>query len=616
MTQYFSYFVEGSEQFVLLATIATLWVGLAALGGLATGRRHVMEAAPIYGWGVISLVFVPFGTLTAIPFSFLAWGLFGLAAIGALYVYRRDGALFAPGTIKMAALVLPLLLIASTMMASQWDEFSHWLPAPRFLLQTDAFPSAANPVTGTQMLPAYPYNWPLLTYLASKLAGDFQEGAGRILNVALLMSFGLIAARLALHGAGRSFPGTVSWPLAGLALMAGTLLNPSFVQKVVLTAYADTSTAVIVAFGAYIGWKLLDALVESDDAGARSLAWQFALSMVVLINIKQVNLVLLVSLLAGICLAGLRDPLIRNGRLIGLLAAAAAPALILYLVWRLYVGTAMASFPGGGEAVFMPLDQWNIGIIPQILGQMLVVAGKKIGHFGPAFLAVGFAVHGLIRFRGSFDRLAIIVASGFLGYNAFMLLVYVGSFSEYDALRVVSYWRYNMHVALLSVLFGAFGAGWLWRRFLGDGPVDRRLAFVPVALVLVAPLIFAPKLRFDLHEDKPQFNGVAFDLAHMLEPEVPLHMLDPQGSGEAAVIARYRMNRLEIPRVTGFHKRDLAAIQRFLDKVESDGQVLVQSVSEPVEQGLGLDLEPGHVYLTGRDGEGWKILHHWSPPFR
>lgn len=613
MSDFASYFVGGGRQILTLASALLLWFGLAGIGGLITGPHRTMEATPIFGWAVVSLVLTVTGTLIGLSLQVAAWALIFLGAAAVVTVYVRDGALLASGSIKVLVLGTPLLLIAAAMIASQWDEFSHWLPAGRFLFETDGFPARSNPATGTPMFAAYPYNWPILTYLASKLAGGFQEGAGRLFNVLLLMAFGMAALKTAFMGADRQFPSQLGWPLAGLALMGGTLLNPSFVQKVVLTAYADTSTAVLVAFGAYIGWLMLNALSAEKDEQVRGLAWQFCLVAVALINIKQVNLVLLVLLLSGIGLAGLRDPSVRIRDLMARLPVMAALPLASYGLWRYYVGTEMGQW-SGAEFQLREFKDWLFPLIPQILWAMTTVALKKAHFFGIMVVACGFAIKGLWRYKGPFDGLNIIIVTVFLGYNSFLFFIYVmGAFGDFGAVRAISFWRYNMHVALLAVLFGAFGAGLLWQRWVGERPLARPVKALPVVLVLVAPLVFAYKLRFDLEPPKPRFNAVGMDLANMLEPGIPVRLLDPKGSGEAGVITRFHIKR-NVPWVSAQYQPTAKDIRAFVSELGTNGHVVVHSVTPAVNEGLGLNLQDGPSYLLARNGEDWRIVHKWTKP--
>ena len=609
MSQYLSYFIDGRDQFLTLGAVLLLWLGLAGIGAVITGERREYEATPLYGWAVAVVLLTFSGVLSPIPFTYVAWLLAAIALPATVIAYRRHGGLLAAGSLKVFILALPLILIASAMVASQWDEFSHWLPAPRFLLQYDAFPSRDYPVTGSPMLPAYPYSWPFLTYLTSRFAGQMVEGTGRLINVLMLMSLGLVAIKLAFEGAGRKMPEKPGWTLCALALMTGTLLNPTFVQKIVLTSYADTPTAVLVAFSAYVSWRLLEVLSSEDDSQAWLLAWQFALLALVLINIKQVNLVLVVVILAGAMLVGLRDPQIRFVRLLKLLPLMALPALVLYGLWRYHIAVEAP----GEEATFKPFDQWNIAVIPLIIKQMLVIAAKKGAHFAIQFIAVGFAIRALFRFHGSFDRLAVLVATAFLGYNAFMLLVYVGSFSEPDALRAVSFWRYNMQLGLMSVVFGAYGVGILWHRFAEERTVPVWLRTAPVVLIVAATMMFPHKLRFDLEPPKPRFNGVAFYATEAVPMDKKLIVLDPTGTGESSVITRARTNRPDIPYRASGTLNTVASIRELLIKAPQDGYVIVHSTTPKSNQVLGLELKSDLSYLIVRNNSGgWKVLHTWD----
>ena len=612
MSQYLNYFIGGSDQAVTLIVVAVLWCGLTGLGAAAAGHRRLTEADAVFGWGVLSFVFTAWGVLSPAPFGPLAWGSFATAVAAAAYVVRRDGRLFSPGALKAACLALPLLLIAAAMTASQWDEFSHWLPASRFLLVTDHLPAADNPVTGSAMKPAYPFGWPLLGYLAGRIAGQFVEGAGRLLNVLLLISFGLVAVRLALSAAGKEEENIRwGWGLAALALLVGTLFNPAFAQKVALTAYAEVAAATAVGFGAVLGWMMLEELAAGDRAGARRLAWQFALVMAVLVNVKQVGLVLIVAVLAGVSVAAVRDPAVRLANFARLVPLMVLPALILYVLWRYHVGVHMADWPGA-EVRLRPFDAWSLHLIPRILLQMLVVAGKKSLYFGIMLVAVGFAVRGLVRFRGPFDRLAIIVAVAFLAYNAVLVLAYVASFGERDALRAVSYWRYNMHGGMLAVAFAAYGLGLLWKRYPAARLKPRALAWIPVALALAAPLVFAQKLRFDLEPYKPHYRAVALDLA--VPAGVPLYMLDPRGNGESAVITRYLLDRPSVDWLAAFHNTSLEGVTKFVSEFEPTAVIVVHSATKEVRQVLGLELPDGASYLVDRDRGRWRVVRSWPYP--
>lgn len=617
MDRYLSLVFVGPGQFAPVAIALVLIVGLASLGALVTGTRRMTEANFLFGWSLASTAFTVFGVIFATPFGILTIGLFVLAPFALFVAWRRGQALVVPGGWRILLLALPLLAIAGAMHPSQWDEFSHWLPAPKFLLATDGFPGLRNPLSGPNILAAYPYGWPLLNYLGGRVAGRFMENLGGVLNIFLLLGLALLAVRSALRAAGYSEGDgegrRLSWGLAALVVLFATIFNPTFIQKIVLTAYSDVATAVVMACGTLAGFRLLQRLGEARQAAAWQEAWQFSLLMMLFVNLRQANLVMFVILFLGLCLIVLRDPAIDWRRFAKLTPLLVGPALIVYGVWRYHVTAELLTF-AGAEATFRPLALWNLAEIPQILFKMLVVAGKKIGFFGVMLVACVFAVRGLIRLRSDFDRIAILCAAGFIGYNAFLLLTYVGHFSRTDALRVVSYWRYNTHVGLLAVIFLAFGAVLLWRRHMPPGRLPRWVPKVPVILVLVLPIAFAPKLRFDLEPPKPHYFAVAESLKTLLAAQSKLFVMDPKGTGESAVISRYALDKHGQPWMSAFHNPTPLNIKNYLERIDAGGYLLVHSVVVGVGEALGHDLRDDRSYLLRREAKSWRLVRSWEKP--
>ena len=612
MSAHLSLFLGGADQVRALLAVLALWTGLAGLGWLAAGRGRSLEAAPLLGWAVVVVAMTVPAVFLAVPFT-TTGPILGLIAMAFVVVaVARDRPLFADGAARVLVLAAPMLMLTAALAGSQWDEFSHWLPTIRFLGESHDFPRGG--ATGGAF-PGYPYAWPLLSYLGNRLAGGMVESLGPLLNLLLLLSFGLAAARMALAGAGQSDTAVKSWRTAGLAAAAATLLNPTFVQKVVLTSYADTSSAVAVGFGVVLGWSALNALAEGDRRRARSLAWQYGLVTLVLVNIKQANLVLFVVMSLGVALAGLRDPRVRFRDLLSLVPAAILPAVTIYAVWRYHVLTALLP---RSEATFLPFESWNLHVMPQILWQMLVVLAKKGYYLGLMVLAAVFAVRGLIRCDGPLDRLAIVVGGLFLGYNAFLFLIFVSQFGEYDALRVASYWRYNMHLGLAGVAFGAFGAGCLWRRYLSARRLPASVAWVPVALVLIGPFVFANKLRFDLEPHKPHYRAVADSLLGTFPAGAKLMILDPMGSGESMVITAYHLTDsvAYAGYVSAYHDVRAETIRDHMARLRPD-TLLVHSMAPGVRTVLGLELEENRSYLVRRTEDGgWRVVRDWPYPPR
>ncbi|MEE9544879.1 MAG: hypothetical protein V3V55_04685 [Rhodospirillales bacterium] len=143
--------------------------------------------------GVATGVFIVGGIFGPVPFTWLAYGLWAAAIPSAVQLwrrYRRDAAVPAAGGVvwRILALALPLLFLVTAMKASQWDEFSQWLPNAQYIFRYDGFPGGGMPAISSAYS-AYPYGLPLITYLASKMAGAFIENGGALANLFLLLLF-------------------------------------------------------------------------------------------------------------------------------------------------------------------------------------------------------------------------------------------------------------------------------------------------------------------------------------------------------------------------------------------------------------------------------------------
>ena len=613
MDGFFGNFIEHGGQIVSLATVAIVWLAFSALGALACGPQRFREATPLCGWAVVSVIFTLGGVFTAVSFTYLAVGTAGLAVLGAIITFRRGDRIFPRGFFKIVALTLPLLVLVSAMVGSQWDEFSQWLISPRQILELDAFPDRTNKHLGGTH-PDYPFGWQLITYLTSRLAGRLVENSGSLVNVLLLLSFGLVVVRLIREALDSSDDASdPNWGLYAIAALSVTLLNPTFAQKVVLTSYADTATAVCVGFGAVLGWRMLDTLARGNLREAHRLAFQIGLIMLVLVNLKQSTVVLFIIVVGAIILTGLRDSEVRNGDIFRTLPAMVLPGIVIYVVWGHYVRTELE----GAVLSVRPIDQWYIDLIPQIIWKMLVVFSKKGAYFVLMFVAAVFAFRGMIRLKTPLDRLAIIVGAIFLGYNAFLLFTYVSVFSERDALRAVSLWRYNMHLGPLGVAFAAYGLVLLWKKYrLSERLGGKGIGWVPVVLVLVAPFVFAHKLRFDRHPPIPHFRAVSADLKGMIKKGDKLFVVDPRESGASGIIARYEL--LPLGAFSGwhgvFHPRSEDIYRNIFFK-NSFSHLLVYSTVPVMLKVIDMALEERTTYLLRSDGKGgWRVQHRWKAP--
>ena len=610
---YLQLVVVGFDQLLPIAVGLILWIGLAGLGALAGGRQAAPEANPIYGWAVISTVFTLVGVLQRSPFLILTL-IAAIAAIAGLIIaWRRKQALFAPGMWRVLVVGLPIFLIAGAMEPSQWDEFSHWLPAPGYLLEMNGFPNAEKPDNGAQMLPAYPFGWPILSYLAGRIAGYQLLNIGGILNMLMLLTFTPFVLRTLMDVIGRPLGPTIGWGLAAVAGLTATILNPTFVQKIVLTAYSGVSTSVVTGFCALLTFHFLQSLGGRGKTGPWPAAWHLSLALMLLINLRQTNLVLFLVIIFALLVLTLRAPELSLSRLAAFLPLIIVPALVVYYSWRLYVGAELSA-QSGWEAAFKPFAQWNIQEIPGILSQMALVAGKKIGFFGILFIASLFAIAGLIRDRGGFDRLLIICAGVFAGYNAFLLIPYIAHFSAANALNVVSFWRYNTQIGGVAIVCVLIGGTYLWNRYIGferNFVWPARLALV---LAVALPVVFASKLRFDLEPPKPHYTLVAKEIAAEGTLTGDLYVMDPKGTGESAVISRFYLGKRGTPWMSAFNNPTPASVRTYLNRVKDDDLLLVHSIADGLADALGHSLDARRSHILQRKGDSWAMVKSWEKP--
>jgi hypothetical protein len=188
----------------------------------------------------------------------------------------------------------------------------------------------------------------------------------------------------------------------------------------------------------------------------------------------------------------LRDPAIEKRRALAQLPRMLGPAVVVFVIWRWYVMTHVPH----GDFSFRSFDAWNFHLLPAVFA-------AAWGHVTDAPLfhamlwivtAAGFAAFFALPRKVSEARaLAMVCATVWLGYNVFLLAVYVGAMNNYEAETAADYWRYAPHVALLAlyapVMALATGLWPAWLNLRGAGPA--------LAAALVA--LCALPLRSDLN---------------------------------------------------------------------------------------------------------------------
>jgi hypothetical protein len=515
-----------------------------------------------------------------------------VAALAALARHRRDVGRWAGGVLPVVVLALPLLLLLSDRRGSEWDEFSHWLHAFRYVAVNHVMPGGPEAPAIASCCAAYPYGWPLVGLAAMSVSG-FSEAVPALLNALLLVLFASLLTGLA-RGDRDGAPGL---PAGAAGLLAATAASPTFVHKLAFSAYADVPTAFLAALLALLGERI----AGGDDRHPRGRwALAFGLAGAALMSVKPGNAALFGCILGGTVLLALRRDgwraLLGTHWLVMVLPAVAASGL-----WRLHVDRHLA----GQEMTIQPMDKWNVAQIPQILLGMLDVARNKGGYFGLALAMVVLGARGLWRNGGRLDRLCALAGLAFLGYNLFLLVTYVVVFGSYEALHVASYWRYNTHLGLVLLLPAAMLAGSALRR-LGDGRTTRAAGWLAVVLALAGPLVLAAPIRFDHDLSKPFLRQSLRQAGALIPAGERAVLIDRQGSGLSGVMATYEWSGRV--KVASF----LSAFSRAEPRVWLDEQPTRWAFVFSGQEALSLD--SGAAYLLRREETGWSVVARFPFP--
>ncbi|NQV83081.1 MAG: hypothetical protein HQ494_04595 [Rhodospirillales bacterium] len=591
-------------------------------GALAGGRNRFAAVDIFAGWGLVTGAFTIAGVLSSSAFSWLFYVFLALGVGAALVVWRRDrlgGPV--PGSFELmwriGIISLPLLILVASMKASQWDEFSQWLPNAIFLFRFDAFPSSELPLSPSAF-PAYPHGGALTTYLISRLSGFFIENAGGLANTVMLLCFAPIYLSVVVRGLELETGWNRKWGYAAFGVLGVTALSTVFVQKLIFTAYADTPTAILLGVLGVLVWMILDDLAKGKPPPV-TLAWQFSMVCALFINFKQTNPVLFFFLLAAGFLVALRDPDIKVKNFLKLLPVMVIAPLLVYLAWRYHVSQHLA----GREFSLQPYENWLLPQAFDILARMFLIASKKGFYF---VMMAGISIYGIwsfVRYRGGFGRLAILVGCIFLGYNLFLFVMYIAAFGAYEGPRAASFWRYNTQLGILGCTAAAYGGAILWRKF-GAGKFVRDLSggrnFLPglaIALVVALPILQVEALRFDVRPPKDHMRMVGQYLAEALPANSNIAIIDPRGQGLASMMVKYEMiiipgNPRNLQLSWRYHVRGRSFEDIAKDVREKKiTHAWVHEIIDGMNGPLGLDLKKYQSHLLEWTGTGWRLLKSW-----
>lgn len=609
-----TYFSASSEQLIGLVAVLIVGLGFSVVGAAIGGRNRYAPADLLVGWGATALVFTLIGTSTAIAFSWVAAVMAVVAVACGGYVWWRDRRLVPDGTVKIVLMIATLFLLVTAMGPSQWDEYSHWLAAARYLFEIDVFPGIGLPVPLADY-PGYPTGQSLIPYLVSKLSNRFVENASPLFHIVVLISLALAAMDVIRRGAGLDQKAKASWGFCALGFMTVTIFSTAFVQKIIFTAYADFPVSAATAFAGLLGWMILGALEDEEEAKSRTLALQLGFVLIILLNLKPSSLVLEVGVLGGVLIASVRDPNLRLSQFLRLLPQIVIPGVVIYAAWNSYVAThLLREF---GSHTVLPFEKWQWEHMSTTLPTMLSIMTKKGFYFGMMFILSGFSLLALFRYKSKFDRFTLIVGCTFVGYNLFLAFAYLAIFTGFTSLHALSYWRYNMHIAHLGVFCAAYGLSVLWQSRSGHKlkAIMPHLAKAGIAILVLLPLVFAHKIRFDVRAPKQFVNEVGAEMRTMLLKEARVFVFDPLSNGFYGKQLSYLLydGAILTGSVSHFWKPTPKMVLDALNKSRST-HVWIHTQTKKLQGIFGLDLPERHAHLLEQQGVGWKLIKSWPYP--
>jgi hypothetical protein len=605
--------------FNLACALVPILVCVAA-GSVIGNRFRWPGADMLVGFGLFTSLFAVLAVITRVALSWLMVSL-GIASLVALLIRRQF-----PGgrsTWIAVALLSPMLLKAAVQEPVAWDDFWNWLPSAAYEFFRNSLPWPDLPPS-LSIFPGYPQGMPLIIAAASFIAGRFVESAGPVINVLLLgASSALLADALTavLVRQGRLHATEPPAVLVATAVLVTTLLNPGLDGSIVLSSLADAGTMVAVGALGLFGIEILARLSIKDSANVEELAWRFGLVGAMLVNLKQANPILLALVTLGLILISLRDPAIPRRRAILQLPRMLGPGILLFAVWRWYVAHNLPD----GEQNFRPLASWNFAALRSAFASIDVyIADAPLFH-ALMWSVTTAGVFFLFRFPrkpGEAQWLAIVGATVWLGYNAFLVIVYLGAMSTSDAHGAADYWRYTQHVALLGLCVPAMAlvrAPWpAW--------MNRQNVVATLALVLLA--VCVPFLRSDFRNSRGAawhrfLRGAVAEMRPMLPPgsRVVIVSFTFPNSTPFGVAVRYELWQFEaaeqpIATTIRWDDHDLAAVTSAAARDEVDYLIIEDADGDmrTATDALGLPAIHHELVLFAWRASSWQRVKSWPIP--
>lgn len=578
--------LTGFAQVLFAMTVLTL------AGKALLRDRHGIAVQFIAGWGAYAVLMTLWGIVTAASLRLPAAAFLLVSLGGVVTAFKgTDGKADLAEAGRMALAAGPLLWVMADILPSQSDNLAVMLPNTAYIFDWGHFPTQDGPPVYTDV-PVAPYNFHLVSLLGSLAGNSYAPNSPSLVTVFLHLAAGLLFAT-ALAGGRRPGLGLVA-----LGLGLATLLNPGFVPRVSLAGYGEAPLAITLLFSVWLALSAMDDLAE----GRRPDLVPLILAQITLILIKQQGIGLFAAHLGAIVLTAALDRRIGWRRAAITLGGAALPAIALYLGWRLYVGSA---FPAG-ELRAMPLAQWQWQLLPEISRDVAKVIARHLPYF--AFL--GLAALLLARrpgwLEGRSRRALGITLAAALFYNLFLMLTFVGHFKGEH-----SFFRYNTHQSMMLVLALALAARDLWMRAGISDAWARRGGMAALAVMLAAPLVAAPLLRFDRDMPQPLLHTLATRVGAEIKPTDRLALFLPGDNNSVrdalSSLLRFAPERRPLLEIGAWYSSDAAS----LAQAAAQGY-RVAALSCTDGNTLGLPAKAAALLVLGENG--WNAAKVWPYP--
>lgn len=565
------------------------FAAMGLVGRLAVRGRGTLAEQTIYGWGILCLLLTLVGVFTGISL-WVPTAVFAVAALGGLTVrgerpWRAELGDFG----RIVVLALPLLVLLADLAPSQIDVFNVMLPNSAYLFDHGHFP-AADSAPSWSDVPMAPYNKEFVTLLGALAGGIFASNASAQFTIVLHLVAGLIFAH-ALAGGKR--PG---WQVVAAGYGLATLLDPGLLPRVSFAGYGEAPLAITLLLA---GWLCVP-LLEDLAAGMRwpAAVLPLALTLAAMVNVKQQGIGLVLSVLGAVFVLAARDRRIGWRTALRVSAAVALPAAFLYLIWRGYVVT---RYPEGELQVQYLPGRWHL--VGKVVADMARALWAKPNYLAVLIGVVVLALRPPAVLAPSTRRLARLTAVTAGLYILFLFAVYLARGVEEH-----SFFRYNTHLSKLILLAVALAArdGWErvaapWRQGLGRGFLG---------IMLAAPLVCAPLLRFDRDMPQPWLHALSRQLAERLRNDDRVTLMLPRDNVTAA-IAFQSLLRFDRPRRPGLDIRTTATAGASDFATAADQHRLVfLSCTNDAELGL----PPDSAALLSFTGQIWQPVQVWTYP--